>query len=341
MAFPWIFEESFDDGTKGDFGAEADTGSLLDFPHYTTLAAIPGMGLPFRGAYCMRIVLGDTNVHTLLEEDLNIADTATAWVRFYLFVDKGFAATADDIFNIFEWQSTSNVIEAAISMRITAATDIVDLSIADGVVASSGFVPISKGVWHAIEALFTVDAAAGNDGVLELYVDGTQTVRTTGHNVSLAISHGVLGTQDTEATTTGTLLFDQFVFDDLQIYPFKRRYVENILVTKDQHIFVGNGRIDNITLLSGSSGTDSVVKIFDTDVADTNDASNIVIELKNTAGDEVVDPAGVPAPITRGAYVVLSGTGTRGSRALVKICRAQGWGSDGAIRNYAARRTGS
>ena len=334
MAFPWIFEESFDDGTKGDFGAEADTGSLLDFPHYTTLAAIPGMGLPFRGAYCMRIVLGDTNVHTLLEEDLNIADTATAWVRFYLFVDKGFAATADDIFNIFEWQSTSNVIEAAISMRITAATDIVDLSIADGVVASSGFVPISKGVWHAIEALFTVDVAAGTDGVLELYVDGTQTVRTTGHNVSLAISHGVLGTQDTEATTTGTLLFDQFVFDDLQIYPFKRRYVENILVTKDQHIFVGNGRIDNITLLSGGTA-DNVVKIHDTDVADTNDASNIVAELKNTAGSETVDPAGMPVRVTRGAYITMTGDEPR---ALVQIGAAQGWGSEGAIRNYAAKR---
>ena len=77
MAFPWIFEESFDAGTRGDWDSESDTGSLLDFPHYTTLAAIPGGGLPFRGAYCMRIVCGDTNDHTLTEDDIDIADTAT------------------------------------------------------------------------------------------------------------------------------------------------------------------------------------------------------------------------------------------------------------------------
>ncbi len=139
---------------------------------------------------------------------------------------------------------------------------------------------------------------------------------------------------NTLSTTTGTLLFDQFVFDDLQIFPFKRRFVEDVLVTKDQHLFVGNGRIENITLMSGA-GTDCVVSIYDTDEADTNDASNIVAELKNTANNEVVDPAGMPAQITRGAYVVMTGTDPR---ALVKIGAAQGWGSDGAIRNYAARR---
>ena len=340
MSFPWIFEESFDDGTKGDFGTEADTGSLLDFPHYTTLANIPYGGLPFRGAYCMRIIAGDTNDHTLLEEDLNIADTASAWVRFYLFVDSNFAATSDDIFNIFEWQSTSNVVEACISMRITAATDIVELAIADGTEASSGFVEISKGVWHAVEALFTVDVTPGTGGVLTLFVDGTQLQTVTGHNQSLAITHGLLGTQNTASTTTGTLLFDQFVFDELQIYPFKRRFVEQVLVTKDQHLFVGNGKIDNVTLLSGDTTADNVLTIYDTDNADTNDASNIVVELRNTAVDETVDPAGMPVRVSRGAYITLTGTSSgRGPRALVQIGAAQGWGSDGAIRNYAAKST--
>ena len=338
MAFPWIFEESFDDGTKGDFGAEADTGSLLSFPHYSDLARIPLGGVPFRGAYCMRIICGDTNDHTLLEEDLNIADGDSAWVRFYLFIDPRFATTSDDIFNIFEWQSTSNVVEAVISMQVTAATGIVELAIQDGTEASGGFTEISKGVWHAVEALFTVDVTPGTDGVLTLFVDGTQIDTETGHNQSLAITHGLLGTQNTLAATTGTLLFDQFIFDDLQIFPFKRRFVEQVLVTKDQHLFVGNGRIDNITLLSGSTGTDSVVKIFDTDVADTNDASNIVVELKNTADNETVDPAGMPVRVTRGAYVTMTGAGA--PRALVQIGAAQGWGSDGAIRNYAAKRTG-
>ncbi len=334
MAFPWTFEESFDDGTKGDFGTESDTGSLLDFPHYTTLAAIPGMEVPFRGAYCMRIICGDANDHTLLEEDLNIAAAGTESVRFYMFIDKNFAATSDDIFNIFEWQSTSNVVEAVISLQITAATDVVEITIADGTEGSTNFNEITKGVWHCIEA--TVLAATDSTGTLDLFVDGgIYQAQQASVDFSLAITHGLLGTQNTLSTTTGTILFDQFVFDDGRIFPFQRRFVENVLVTKDQHLFVGNGMIENVTLMS-RAGTDSVITIYDTDDANTNDASNIVAELKNTANNEVVDPAGMPVRVTRGAYIVMTGADTR---ALVKIGAAQGWGSAGAIRNYASRRS--
>jgi hypothetical protein len=84
MAFPYIFEENFELGTKGDFDTETDTGSLLDFPHYSTLANIKNAPMPYRGAYCARIILGDTNDHTLTEGAIDIADEGTASVRFYL-----------------------------------------------------------------------------------------------------------------------------------------------------------------------------------------------------------------------------------------------------------------
>ncbi len=339
MAFPWTFEENFETGTLGSFDSESDTGGLLDFPHFSTLAAIPRMGLPFRGAYCARVICGDTNDHTVTGLAMNIADAGTEWARFYLYIHENFAATADDIFNIFEWQSTSDVVEACISLQITAATDLVGIAIADGTEASSGFVILPKNQWLAIEALFTVDVTPGTDGVLTLFVDGSQTQTVTGHNQSLAITHGVLGTQNTAATTTGVLLFDQFIFDDLQVYPFARRFQENVLVTKDQHVFLGPGMINNVTLL-GPDNADGILTIYDTDDANTNDASNIIAELRNTAGDEVVDPAGMPARVTRGAYVTLSGTGTRGPRGLVQIGAATGWGSDGAIRNFARNRKG-
>ncbi len=340
MAFPWLFESNFEQGTNAEWDSESDTGGLLDVVHYTTLAAIPGMGVPFRGAYCMRIACGDTNDHTVTEGDLDIADTATAWVRFYLFISKDFAATADDIFNIFEWQQAGGTVEAVISLQITAATDVVDIAIADGTEASSGFTELTKGVWHHIEALFTVDVTPGTDGVLTLFVDGGQVQTVTGHNQAAAVGSGTLGTQNTESTTTGTLLFDQFVFDDLQIFPFKRRFPETLMLTKSQHIFVGNGRIDNITLLSGDTSSDALIKVFDTDNADVNDASNIVAELHNTAASEIVDPAGMPVRVTRGAYVQIGGTVEDfGPRALVQIGAANGWGSAGAIRNYAAGRT--
>ncbi|MES0340663.1 MAG: hypothetical protein ABUK15_11525, partial [Anaerolineales bacterium] len=89
----YIFSSSFDTGTNAGWDTESDTGALLDFPHYTELARAVGGGTPYRGAYCMRITPGDTNDHTLLEGDLNIADTATAWTRFSLFVSDTFVAS--------------------------------------------------------------------------------------------------------------------------------------------------------------------------------------------------------------------------------------------------------
>ncbi len=338
MAYPFIFESNFEQGDNSEWDSESDTGGLLDFPHYTTLAAIPGMGLPFRGAYCMRIVCGDANDHVLVEGDMNIADTATASLRFYLYIHPDFAATVNDIFNIYEWQQAGGTVEAVISLQITAATDAVDIAIADGTEASSNFNPISKGVWHTIEAINNTETNAS--GTLTLIVDGGTLTSLTSIDSAAAVGRGVLGTQNTLSTTTGTLLFDQFVFDELQIYPFKRRYVETILVTKSQHLFVGNGQIENITLQSGDTTVDNEVTIYDTDTADTTDASNIVVTLRNTAVKEIVDPAGMPVRVTRGAYVLLSGTPEAGGpMALVQISFAQGWGSEGAIRTYASRRS--
>ncbi len=338
MAHPWLFEANFEDGTSGEWDSDT-VNTLLDFPHYTTLAAIPGGGLPFRGAYCMRVAMGDANDHTVTEGDMDITTGNTAWTRFYLFLAKDVDATSDDTINIFEIQETGNAVEFAIGLRFTAATDAIELGI--GVVTPTvfGTTLLERDRWYAIEASFAIDTAATN-GAATVFLDGGSHATISSIQATGAITHGVLGTQLTLSTTTGTILFDQFVFDDLQIFPFKRRFVEQLLVTAtNEHVFVGNGKIENVTLL-GPDNADGVLTIYDTDEADTNDASNIIVELRNTAGDEVVDPASLPARVTRGAYVTLSGTGTRGSRALVSICAAQGWGSDGAIRNYAARRTG-
>lgn len=340
MAFPFTFEENFELGTKGDFDTESDTGGLLDFPHYSALAGIPGMEVPFRGAYCMRIVCGDTNDHTLQEGDLNIADTGTEWLRFYLFISNDFAATADDIFNIFEWQSTSNVVEACISLQITAATNQVDIAIADGTEASSNFNLISKGVWHSIEAKNNTETNA--TGTLDLIVDGSTLTQLTSIDSSLAITHGLLGTQNTESTTTGTLLFDQFIFDEDQIFPIARRFPETLTLLKSGHVFVGPGKINNITLVSSGDGTaDSVAELWDTDTADRNDISSMKARLANTAASEIVDPAGMPVDITRGAYVRITvGTAdAEGPKAIVQIGHASAY-SRGRIKDYGIKRGG-
>lgn len=332
MVFPYIFESTFDTGDNSEWNSEADTGSLLDFPHYSTIGVTPGGGAPFRGAYCMRIQPGDANDHTLLETDIDIADAATRWIRFALFISNDFAATANDIFNIFEWQSTSNVVEACISLQITATTDIVDIGIADGTEVSSFTSTISKGSWHVIEALFTVDVTPGTDGVLTLYVDGAQAQTVTGHNQSLAITHGQLGTQNTASTTdTGFLLFDDFVFDDTRI-AITHRFANHRVITTSAFAFVGAGRLGNVKVIDGGSN-DVIVELYDTDTY--NSSLEPRWRGRTATANVDVDAADVPIDFSRGCLVLITGT-TPGCQ--FQITRATGWGSDGAIRTHAAKR---
>ncbi|MES0339861.1 MAG: hypothetical protein ABUK15_07380 [Anaerolineales bacterium] len=331
MSLPYIFSSSFDTGDNSEWDSESDTGTLLDFVHYTTLGGIPGAPAPYRGAYCMRIQPGDTNDHTLLEGDLNIADTATAWTRFPFYVSDTFAATADDVFNIFEWQQAGGTVEAVISLQITAATDEVGIGIKDGTEATA-FVPLSKGKWHVIEAKFTVDVTPGTGTVLELYLDGQLVASDSGANQAAAIGLGVLGTQNTLATTNaGYLLFDEFAFDDTRM-SITHRFAEHRIITASSFLFVGSGRIGNVKLID-TGGGDVVLKLYD---VDEYSASSEPRWYGHTITADVdVDAADVPIEFTRGCLAVLSGTLPA---AQFQISRATGWGSDGAIKTHASKR---
>jgi len=265
--------------------------------------------------------------------NVDIADTVTRWIRFAIYVTNNFAATADDIFNIFEWQSAGAVVEAAISLQITAATGVVEIAVGDGIVASTGWTYVSKGVWHVIEALFTVDVTPGTGDVITLYVDGGQVQTVTGGNVAAAISDGVLGTQNTLATTNaGWILLDEFAFDDTRI-GITHRFHTSRMITRSSFVFMGPGRIENMKILDGGSG-DVVVQLFDTDVYSAS-LTPVWTDRTNSANTNV-DAADVPVDFSRGCLAILSGTLPG---AIMHIGSAVAWGSDGAIRSYAARRT--
>ena len=330
MSFPFIFQSSFDATLTTPFGwdSEADTGSRLDLAHVSELARFPwSQCAPYRGAYAMRVQMLDANDHTLTEGDLDIADTATAFASFYLYLAPDVAATADDVWNIYEFQQAAGTVEASLGLRITATTDVVEIGIGDGVAATNyATVPLDKNRWYHIEVGMLV--STGGAGTLTLYVDGASVVALTGLTNAAAVGSGSLGTQDTLSTTTGTLLFDQFVFDDLRVYPTVDRWPTNLLLTQSGQAFIGPGVIDNVSLLSGA-GTDCILTVYDTGRGNTNDANKIVVELKNTANNELVDPAGMPVSVRRGAYVALSGTNPR---ALVSIKYGAGYGSAAVLR---------
>lgn len=332
MAFPFLSEELFEAGTRGHFDAASDSDGKMSFPHYSALAEIPGLPAPYRGAYAMRINLAGGTADAYIQEtgSWDTAATETIWFRFQLWLGRGLTMADTDEFAIFQLWSSTNTVEASVVINYTTANG---FRIGIGETAGTNFLPISLGQYHTVELKAVIDAGVGNDGTLDLQLDGSAATQVTALNQG-DITSGVLGTIGIDAgTTAGNIIFDWIIADDAQIYPPDRRFSETFLMTASGHAFVGPGCLENVTLLSGAA-TDNIVQIFDTDVGNSNDSFDTVIELQNTANSETVDPAGVPCHLTRGCYVKLTGTNPR---ALVKICPLI-WGSDGAIRNYGLRR---
>lgn len=340
MAFPWLFEANFETGDNTEWDSETDTASQLDFPSYKELARSPHRtSAPYSGAYCMRAQLtGGTADAFVTEGDIDIAAGVNRFVKFDIWFSDDFTGTADDTFHLFEAQSTGPAIEATMGARIVASTNVINLGIGEVAPTVFGALAIERGKWYTVELDITLDSGGPNDGTIDMYVTREGDSAASAVHVSqvgslnqAAVIQGVLGIQNHLATTTGTILFDNYVFDDARVYPKVDRFSETVMLTKSGHVFVGPGIVENVSLLSGA-GTDNVLSVFDTDSGNTNDASNVVIELKNTANNEIVDPAGAPVSMRRGAYVQLSGTNPR---ALVKISRVDAFGSAAAIRRVA------
>jgi hypothetical protein len=287
----------------------------------------------------MRAILsGGTADAFVLEGDLNIAADGNEFIKFDVWLSPDFTGTSDDTVVLFESQSASAV-EVAFGLRVVAATNAINFGVGKATPTSFGSIDIQRGVWYTVELDITLSTAVTANGTIDLYVTkegdkpGPVHVAQVTGLTQIAAIQGVLGIQDHLATTTGAILFDNFVSDDGRVYPKRNRWPEEILLTKSGHAFVGAGKIRNVTLLSGA-GTDCVLSVFDTDEADVNDATNIVVELRNTADNETVDPAGVPVCLSQGAYVQLSGTNPR---AMVQVMHVDAFGTPAAVRRIGGR----
>ncbi len=337
MAHPFIFEDNWESGGVTAWDSETDTGSKLDVVHYTTLAKIPGMPAPYRGAYCMRIQCGDTNDHTLIEGDIDIATGATRYFRWYMFIAESFAATADDNFSIFELQQAAGTQVYVVGITIEADDETCKVWVAeDDTPETTSANVLPKGRWFTVEVIANVDTGAAN-GDISVYIDGGEWVSlTTTVQNAAAVGRGVLGTQATAATTTGALLFDQFVMDDAQVYGFNERFPTTVRITKSAHVFVGPGCIESISILSSTGTAD----VYDTDTANTNDVTAKRIQL-DAAGNYLSNEAVVP--FQRGCSVSIAGTNpvveVRLSRKAGQDGGPTAYFSDGAIRTYAQKRT--
>ena len=335
MAYPYIFEANFEGGSNAEWDSETDTGSLLNFPHYTKLsgynASVVGPIAPWRGAYLAEWNLGDTNDHTLIASAVAIANTVTAWTRFYLFLGKDLTGVTD-IFNIFELQGTANAVENAIGLRITTGSNVVEIGI--GQTAPSVFAtqPLMKCRFYCVEMKSVIQS--GGTGTIDLYVDGAlvQSVTTL---TNTAVLRGVLGTQDTLSTTTGHVFISGFCFDDARVFPDKSRFPASKRATKSTHIFVGPGWIDSAAILS-SSGS---FILYDTDTANTDNAE-AVVDLDQARGVTSYDGG---AYFARGCYASITSAIAEVKLLVTDADRRrfgpQAYGSAGAIRQYGYRRS--
>lgn len=333
MAFPWLAEEGFELGTRGDFDAETDTGSRLDFAHYSTLAGIPGLPAPYRGAYCMRVDLGPSTADAYVQEtgDYDTSASGSIWGRFQLYVSNNIVMANNDEFAIMQLWSGTNTVEASIVLNYTTTSG---LRIGIGESTGSQFLGLTTGTWHTIEWRAVIDAGGANDGTIDLWVDGGVATQVTGLDQA-AITSAVFGVIGQDAgTTRGMLLFDDIMADDLQIYFGAPRFPQVVHLTDSGHVFVGQGEVEDLTVIDNGSGN-SQADIYDTDRGDINDVSKLVASARSTTASERNNAANMPITVQRGCYVSLTGTSTR---ALVKIGKAQGYWSDVHIRNLGARR---
>lgn len=342
MAFPWIFEANFDLGDNSEWDTETDTASQLDFPHFSTLAGLPwSTAAPFSGAHCMRAVLsGGTADATVTEGDIDLAANANRFVKFDVWFSPDFTGTADDTVHLFEIQSSGPVIEGVFGFRVVAATDVINFGVGELAPTVFATEAVQRGKWYTVDLDIDLDDGVGNDGSISLFVTRENTpFNTTSQAVvssldQAAVIQGVLGIQNHLATTTGTILVDNFRFDDARVFPERRRFSTQMLLTKTGHAFVGPGVLDSVSLLSGA-GTDNVLSVFDTDNGDTSIAGNIVAEVKNTANNAVVIMDDIPQ-LNRGCFVQLSGTNPR---ALANIKRNAMGRSVANIRRLGTQRT--
>ena len=338
MAYPYLSNANFEDGTKGHFDSESDSANRLDFAHYSQLAQIPGLGMPWRGAYCVRVDLSASTTDAYLQEDTSwdLAAAGSIYFRFKIWISRDIVMANNDQFNILKLQSAGPVDEVVAGLIYTTAGGL-KFGVGETAITSSSYIP--RGEWVDVEVKAVIDSGAGNDGTIDYWINGTAGTQVASLDQA-AITQGRFGVMGQDAgTTAGNILLDNIVADDARIYPTtpEGRFPESMFFTTSGHAWVGNGVLENVSLVTG--GTDNILEIYDTDTGNTNDISKRRVYLTTSTANEVVDQAGMPITLTRGCYIKLSGTqGAGGPFAIVKVGRAVGWGSDGAVRNYGQRR---
>lgn len=309
MAHPYLFSANFEIGTNGDFDAETDSTSILDIPHYTTLARY--RMAPYRGAYCLRVIAngGTTNAYVQENGSFDFAAAATRFIRWYFYLGSDFVMADTDKFAMFNLESVADTTVEAAAGIDRSGTGIrfwfaeTNASTARTTVLGSTTTALNR--WYCAELKLLIDSGAPNDGTIDGYIDdysaGAQ-LGTLDQGAGVDAKFGIIGP---DAGTSGTILMDDIIVDDLQIYRDKERYrPSNVWVHAAQdHPIIGPGKF--AAAVTGT-GTNAVLRMYDTDGVPTN-LEEITIPIRNVSANEMV-PGHDLFEVHHGLYVTLTGT---------------------------------
>jgi hypothetical protein len=320
MAFPFTFEETFDDGTLGAFNSQQNSGtSILDFPTYIELSR---QGLtPWRGSHCVRLQLNGTATSYLSETDDFVVTAGNGlFVWFTCCITESLSLAASDVIELFVLRSAS-ANEVTFGVRNNAGQ--YELYIGETGATRTLAITRSNKKWYQIEIDMTLDSGGGNDGTIDWYVDGYQVGAQIDSLDQAAIAAAWYGISETDAPTaaaTGTILLGPIIADDARIYPKQRFFEETTWVTRDIHAFIGPCTLDSASLTS--TDVNGVLTVYDTDNY-TNDAADLnnrepVIYIRNVTANDQSPGFNTPVEFHHGIYCQMTGGNPQAFISIMK-----------------------
>ena len=302
MAFEWAHQETWDDGTRGNF--DATSGTVHDFPHYKELAR--GGFAPWQGAHAIRLTLSGTDTGFITEDDgfdTTNGNSIHIWMPVLLGADLTLNDT--DTVILFALRSGS-ADEAVMGVRRSGS----DYQFFAGNTGATRTLTVqrSNSRWYELEASIAIGTSS--DGTMDFFVDGGQIGAQIGSINHINTTHTRLGAvSGTAAGNLGTILIGGIIGDDARIYKRERFPNETMWVTRDMTAWVGPCTLDAASV-SGTS-TNAVMTILDTDIytaTGTSFSREPVVYVRNITANDQSPGFNTPVVFKKGAYVQLTGT---------------------------------
>lgn len=319
MALSWIKSENFEASVTN---FTSTSGALIDVAHYSALASA-GM-VPWRGAYGGRIRLAGGTTSQYFEDTAAFDDLTSGvvrFLRFYFYLGKDLVMADTNKFSLLELESTvGTVTEVACGIDRSGNNIRFWFSETAAAAASTfvlGTITTALGRWYHAELRIDLDAPAAGDGTIDAWIDDAVAGAQIASLVQAAIVDGRWGVIGPDAGTSGTILLDDFIYDDTRIYRDRKQYRDmNAHITAvSDHPIVGPGKFAAAITDTGALGS---LTLYDSDGV-PNRLEPLAV-IRNVSASEFT-PGHDIFEVHKGLYTVLAPTTV--GQAFISITSAK------------------